>query len=77
MGAERPLTAADEAALRAQGLHPRTFWLPDMSSPDFLAQVRRGCRLIRENDERWGDDMRWVEAMTDDLVDSLPPWNDD
>lgn len=77
MGVQRPLTPADEDALRAQGLRPHIFWLPDVSSPEFLKQVRQGCRYVRENDERWADDMRWVEAMSDDLLESLPPWNDD
>lgn len=77
MGAERPITPADEEALRAQGLRARTVWLPDVSSPEFLEQVRLGCLAIRENDERWADDELWVEAMTDDLLDSLPPWSDD
>lgn len=77
MGAERPLTPGEENSLRARGLRPQTFWLPDVSSPEFLEQVRRGCRLVRENEARWADDMLWVEAMTDDLLESLPPWNDD
>ena len=77
MGIQRPLTPADEDGLRAQGLRPQVFWLPDIASPDFAEKVRLGCRLIRENDARWADDDLWVQAMTDDLLDSLPPWNDD
>ena len=77
MGAQRPITPADEDALRAKGLRPHTVWLPDISSPEFLEDVRRGCRVLRDDEARWADDMRWVEAMTDDLLESLPPWNDD
>lgn len=51
MDMERPMTSAERvakrrAALRAQGLRPRTVWLPDRASPDFLERVDRDVAVI-------------------------------
>lgn len=37
----RERVRAHRARLRAQGLRPVTYWLPDTSSPEFLEQARR------------------------------------
>lgn len=42
----RERVRAHRARLRAQGLRPVTFWLPDTSSPEFLEQARRDCLAI-------------------------------
>lgn len=51
MGFEKPLTGAERvarrrAALRAQGLRPRTFWLPDPNSEAFKEQARREVEAL-------------------------------
>ena len=51
MGFEKPLTGAERvarrrAALRAQGLRPRTFWLPDPNSEAFKEQARRDVEAV-------------------------------
>ena len=30
----------------AKGLKPKTFWLPDTSSPEFREQARRDCEAL-------------------------------
>ena len=54
MGFEKPLTGAERAkrwraAMRAKGLRPRTFWLPDTSTPDFRERARRDSEAL----DRW------------------------
>jgi hypothetical protein len=34
------------AKMKAMGLKPVTLWLPDTSTPEYKAQVRRECELI-------------------------------
>lgn len=74
-GAER--VAKRRAALRAQGLRPRTFWLPDTTTPEFKEQARKDCEWLKKTMHLWEDDLRFVEAMTDDALASLPPWEGD
>ena len=33
--------------LRAAGLRPVQFWVPDTRSPEFAAQVRQQCRSLK------------------------------
>jgi hypothetical protein len=51
MNMERPLTGAERAkrwraAMRAKGLKPRTFWLPDTSTPEYKEQARRDSEAL-------------------------------
>ncbi len=78
MGAELPLTSTERsrryrAALRAKGLRPRTFWLPDMSSPEWKAEIARSCAAI---DKAWDEDKElqdWVDAVNADTLADIPP----
>ena len=73
MGAERPLTSTERSArrrsaLRAQGLKPRTFWLPDTSTAEFREQARRDCEQLWRSVDRDEEAMAFAEAMTDDVL---------
>jgi len=78
MGMERPMTSAERvakrrAALRAQGLRPRTFWLPDTTTPAFRHGVGRAGAAI---DAQWRADPEldaWLDAMLDDALSDMPP----
>ena len=68
MNMERPLTGAERAkrwraAMRAKGLKPRTFWLPDTSMPEFKERARRSSEALA----RWHDEnpeyMAELEAL--------------
>jgi hypothetical protein len=51
--------------LRAQGLRPKTVWVPDTRSPDFAERVRRDSLAVREHpSER--EALDWIEDATDD-----------
>jgi hypothetical protein len=80
MGYEPPKTSAQRvakrrAALRAQGLRPKTFWVPDTSTPEFKEQVALACAALaasREDEEL----AAWMDAMIDDALRDLPPPRD-
>lgn len=59
MNMERPLTGAERAkrwraAMRAKGLKPRTFWLPDTTTAEFKERARRDVESLN----RWYDTNR-------------------
>ena len=76
MNMQRPLTGAQRvakrrAALTAQGLKPKTFWLPDVRSEQFQEKARRSCEWLWERVPDEEQAMAWVEAMTDELLADL------
>lgn len=78
MGMERPMTSAERvakrrAALRAQGLRPRTFWLPDTTTPDFKAKAARACAAINARLDADPEFEAWIDAMQEDLLADIPP----
>ncbi len=77
MNIERPMTGAERvakrrAALRAQGLRARTFWLPDTSTDAFKTKAAQASAAI---DRTWKDDGlgEWMDAMIDDVLAAYPP----
>ncbi len=67
MGCETPLTGAERvarrrAALRAQGLRPKTFWLPDTQSEAFHAQAARDVAAINAMRSR-DEDIAFAHAI--------------
>lgn len=66
MGYEAPLTGAQRvakrrAALRAQGLKPRTFWLPEIT-PERRADIAEQCKRINAR-ASFEEDMAFIEAI--------------
>ena len=59
-GAER--VAKRRAALRAQGLKPRTIWVPDISAEEFRRRAARDVELINAMQSR-GEDIAFLEAI--------------
>ena len=52
--------------MRAKGLRPKVFWLPDVKDPAWKAEAARQSRLAAASDRRSGDQ---------DFVDSLVDWD--
>ena len=83
MGYQKPLTGAQRvakrrAALRAQGLRPKTIWVPDTRTPEFQEQARRSCEKLWELFGNEAEMIAFAEAMTDEVLADLPaPWIDD
>ena len=76
MGIERPLTGAERVAkrratLRANGLKPRTFWLPDTKTPAFKARARRSCAWLWDRAVEDEQSLAFAEAMTDEILSGL------
>ena len=74
MNIERPMTGAERAkrwraAMRAKGLRPRTFWLPDTSTREFKDRARRDSAAL----DRWYSEHR--DEMAD--LDALQSWPED
>jgi len=74
MNVERPLTGAERAkrwraAMRAKGLRPKVFWVPDTSTPEFKEQARRDTEALN----------RWYDEHEDEFLEvtSLQYWPDD
>jgi hypothetical protein len=63
----RQRMAARRARLRAQGLRPVQFWVPDLRDPKVRADLRRQGRLLARHPENDAID-DWIEANYD--------WND-
>jgi hypothetical protein len=54
--------------LRAQGLRPIQIWVPDVSSPEFLAEAHRQSLAVAQS----------VHADDDQaFIDSLVDWGDE
>lgn len=76
MGAELPLTSTERSArrraeLRARGLRPRTFWLPDASSEAFKEQARRDCEYLWRSVSDEAEAMAFADAMTAEVLAEL------
>ena len=46
--------------MRAAGLRPVQFWVPDTRSPEFVAQLREQCRALR-GDAAEAEALRFTE----------------
>jgi hypothetical protein len=64
--------AARRARLRAQGLRPVQYWVPDLRDPTVLADLRRQARLLAQHPENAEIDA-WIEALYD--WNELPPYD--
>lgn len=54
--------------LRAKGLRPIQFWVPDVRSPAFLAEARRQCLAVAASS---------YAAEDQAFVDSISAWSPD
>jgi hypothetical protein len=55
------------ARMKAQGLVPVTFWVPDVNSPEFIAEARRQSLNVANSKH---------EASDQAFVDSISVWNE-
>ncbi|ABC62775.1 antitoxin MazE family protein [Erythrobacter litoralis] len=67
MGKHDPLTdrqrvARHRAKLRAQGLRPKQFWLPDLGDPRIRSEIAGQCRKVSQHAET---------AEAQDLIDAI------
>jgi hypothetical protein len=65
MSDTRNRVRAHRARLRAMGLRPIQIWVPDVRSPDFVAEAHRQARLVAASTAADDDQ---------DFVDSISEW---
>ena len=58
----RDKVRAHRAKLRAQGLRPIQFWVPDVNSPEFAAEAHRQSMLAAQS-PRAEEDMAFLESL--------------
>ena len=80
MGAHENLTGAQRTAryragLRASGLRPRQIWLPDLRDAKVCAEIRADAAALAAQAHRWNDLIDDVEALADDVLGDLAPYN--
>lgn len=68
----RERVARRRAALRAQGLRPKQFWVYDTRQPGFYERINEQARKIAES-PREKEDQAWVDSLQSML--ELPPWD--
>lgn len=64
----REKVARHRAKLRAQGLRPVTFWVPDTRTPEFKAEAHRQSLAIARS-EYEAEDQAFIEAISE-------PWRE-
>ena len=60
----RDRVRAYRAELRRQGLRPIQIWVPDVDSPDFIAEARRQSRIVAESPHA-KDDQAFIDSISD------------
>jgi Protein of unknown function (DUF3018) len=61
--ASRDKVRAHRARLRAQGLRPIQIWVPDVRSPEFLAEAHRQS-LIAANSPSAAEDQAFIDSVS-------------
>lgn len=62
--------AAHRRKLRAQGLRPIEIWVPDTSSPEFRAELRRQLQLVSRSAQE-KDDQAFVDVLTAEVWEDI------
>lgn len=57
----RERVAKHRAEMRARGYRPIQFWVPDVRSDEFKAELQRQVQLLNEAD-REDDIMEWLDS---------------
>jgi len=60
----REKVKAHRERLRAQGLRPIQFWVPDVHSPEFAAEARRQSLLVAQS-EHAKEDQDFVDSISE------------
>lgn len=60
----RDKVQAHRERLRAQGLRPIQIWVPDVRSPDFVAEAHRQSLAVAQS-ARAAEDEAFIEAISD------------
>ena len=67
-GSSRDKVRKHRAKLRAQGLRPVQFWVPDVNSPEFIAEARRQSIAV-SNSPQAADDQAFIDSVSAGIWD--------
>lgn len=70
--ANRDRVAKWRAEMRAKGLRPKQFWLPDTKDPAWREEARRQSALAAQSDQA-ADDQEFIDSIS--IWDELPPYD--
>lgn len=78
MGKHTPMSSKERvakhrAAMKAKGLRLKQMWVPDMTDPVFLEQLRKAGEAIA-NSPTEAEDQAWVESIMEGVWDSEPDY---
>ena len=59
--------------LREQGLRPIQFWVPDVNSPEFIAEAKRQCELLA-NAPHAKEDQDFVDSVASIWDEDFTGW---
>jgi hypothetical protein len=62
----RDRVRAYRAELRRRGLRPIQIWVPDVDSPEFIAEARRQSRIVAESPTD-AEDQAFINAISADI----------
>jgi hypothetical protein len=71
-GAQR--VARRRATLRAQGLRPKQFWVPDVRDPKVLEGIRRSVAIIRADPDE-NEVMAWIGSLYGEVMADEPDYD--
>lgn len=79
MGKHETLTGAQRvarrrAALRAQGLRLRQFWVPDLRDPKVRAEIAQGIAAINASKEE-AEHLAWLDTNYDEVMADEPDYD--
>ena len=60
----RERVARHRQRLREQGLRPIEIWVPDVNSPEFIAEARRQSLLVAQSEQE-KDDLAFIDSLID------------
>jgi uncharacterized protein (DUF2336 family) len=72
----RTRVSEHRARLRAQGLRPIQFWVPDVESEEFRAEAHRQCQLLANNPAD-AEDQAFMESVAEFPNNMGPDFDDD
>ncbi len=71
-GAQR--LAKHRVALRAKGYKLKQYWLPDLSDPKILADIKRGIAAINATEDE-ADVMAFINSHYDEVMANEPDYD--
>ena len=79
MGKHETLTGAQRvakrrAALRAQGLRPKQFWVPDVRDPRVLEGIRRSVEIIQADQDE-NEVIAWIASLHAEVMADEPDYD--